>query len=286
MKREKDRQLYHIHIGAKNHLFAVNLKEVWQYRDLILLFTKRNFSLVYKQTILGPIWIFLNPFLTSIIYTFVFSGIAGMSTDGIPQILFYLCSNAVWTFFAGSVAKNANTFTANASVFGKVYFPRLTIPISNVLSSVIQLAVQMLLVLMVMGYYLIRGQVSPKWYAWVCIPVVIVHLGIMGLGVGIMISSLTTKYRDLAILVTFGMQLWMYATPVIYPISEVHHGILKRILMWNPVTVPIEVFRYAVLGVGHVEWKYSILSWLLTILTAVTGIVIFNQVEKNFMDTV
>ena len=194
-------QQYYTHISSKHSWFDLNLKEVWRYRDLIILFTKRNFVLTYKQTILGPAWIFLNPFITSIIYTFVFGGIAGISTDGIPQILFYLCSNALWLFFSSCVTKNAHTFVSNAGVFGKVYFPRLTTPISNVLSSVIQFGVQMLLVCIFLAYYVITGQVSPNWGAWLLIPFVLVHLGLMGLGFGIIISSLTTKYRDLAILV-------------------------------------------------------------------------------------
>lgn len=277
---------YHTHITAKHNWFDLNLKEVWQYRDLIILFTKRTFALTYKQTVLGPVWIFLNPFLTSIIYTFVFGGIAGMSTDGIPQILFYLCSNAVWVFFSGCVTKNASTFTANAGVFGKVYFPRLTTPISNVLSSVVQFGVQMILVIVFLIYYVIRGEVSPNWLAWLLIPLVLIHLGVLGLGFGIIISSLTTKYRDLAILVTFGVQLWMYATPVIYPLSQLGDGLLKKVIMINPVTAPMEVFRYAILGQGTIVPEYYMVSVIVSIVVAVFGVMIFNKVEKTFMDTV
>lgn len=283
---EKTSNLYHTHITAQQGWFDLNLKEVWQYRDLIVLFTKRTFALTYKQTILGPIWIFLNPFLTSIIYTFVFGGIAGMSTDGIPQILFYLCSNAIWVFFANCVNKNASTFTANAGVFGKVYFPRLTTPISNVLSSVIQFGVQMILVIIFLTYYVIKGQIAPNWCAWLMIPLVLIHLGILGLGFGIIISSLTTKYRDLAILVTFGVQLWMYATPVIYPLSQLGEGIMKRIIMINPVTAPIELLRYAILGQGTIVLQYYVISVIISLLVAVLGVMIFNRVEKTFMDTV
>lgn len=277
---------YHTHISAKNSILSLNLKEVWQYRDLIMLFTKRSFVLTYKQTILGPAWIFLNPFLTSLIYTFVFGGIAGMGTDGVPQILFYLCSNAIWTLFSTSVTKNATTFTANANVFGKVYFPRLTMPISNVLSSIIQFGVQMLLVAGFLVYYVAKGQVAPNWFAWPLIILAILHLGIMGLGFGIIISSLTTKYRDLAILVTFGVQLWMYATPIVYPLSQLGEGTFRTLIMMNPVTAPIEMFRYAVLGQGVIEPLCVIISWIITILVAVFGIMIFNKVEKTFMDTV
>lgn len=242
------KEKYHIHISAKQKMFELNLKEVWQYRDLIVLFTKRNFLLTYKQTILGPAWIFLNPFISSIIYTIVFGGIAGMSTDGVPKILFYLCSNAIWLYFSTIITKNANTFTQNANVFGKVYFPRLTIPVSNVLSAMIQFVVQMSMVSVFLIYYVMMGEVTPNWWAFLLIPGVLVHLGVMGLGFGIMISSFTTKYRDLAILVTFGVQLWMYATPVVYPITQIEDGFLKTMIMLNPVTASVEVFRFAVLG--------------------------------------
>lgn len=286
MNTSLETQKYHTHITSKHSLLDLNLKEVWKYRDLILLFTKKSFTVTYKQTILGPAWIFINPFLTSLIYTFIFGGIAGISTDGVPQILFYLSSNAIWGFFSTCVTKNATTFTANANVFGKVYFPRLTMPISNVLASVIQFGVQMILVVIFLVYYLMKSAVSPDWIVILAIPLVLLHLGIMGLGTGIIISSLTTKYRDLAVLVTFGVQLWHYATPIIYPLSEIEPGILKTLIMINPVTAPIEVFRYALLGQGTIVPAYYGLSVILTLMVAVSGIVIFNKVEKTFMDTV
>ena len=279
-------QKYHTHISSKSNVLGLNLKEVWKYRDLIVLFTKRNFVLTYKQTILGPAWIFLNPFLTSIIYTFIFGGIAGLSTDGLPQILFYLCSNAIWVFFSSCITQNATTFTANANVFGKVYFPRLTTPISNVLSAIIQFGIQMILVMFFLIYYTVNEQVAPNWKLWPLIPLVIFHLGLMGLGFGIIISSLTTKYRDLAILVTFGVQLWMYATPIVYPISQLEEGMFKTILMLNPVTTPVEVFRYVILGQGTVEPLHLSISLVIAIIVALLGIMIFNKVEKTFMDTV
>ena len=278
--------LYHTHISSKHRWFDLNLKEVWKYRDLIVLFTRRSFVLTYKQTVLGPAWIFLNPLISSIIYAFVFGGIAGIQTDGVPQLLFYLCSNAIWIFFSSCVTKNAQTFTANANVFGKVYFPRLTTPISNVLASIIQFGVQMILVLIFLAYYLVKGAVSPNWWAWLLIPVALVHLGVMGLGFGIIISSLTTKYRDLAILVNFGVQLWMYATPIVYPLSQLGDGLMKTILLINPVTAPVEVFRYAVLGQGTIVPAYLALSWAITALVALVGVMLFNHVEKTFMDTV
>ena len=277
---------YHIHISSKHNWYDLNLKEVWQYRDLIGLFTKRNFVVSYKQTILGPAWIFLTPLFSSIVQAFVFGGIAGIETDGIPTLLFYLCSNAIWAYFSTCLTNNANTFTANAYVFGKVYFPRLTTPISNVLSSIIRFGIQMLLVLMFMVYFLFRGEVSPNWIAWLMIPVELVHLGILGMGFGIIISSMTTKYRDLTVLVDFGVSLWMYLTPIVYPLSTVAEGWMKTALMCNPVTSAVEILRYAILGKGVIDWGFYGLSWLVTIVVAVLGIMVFNKVERNFMDTV
>lgn len=279
-------QLYHTHISSRHRLLDLRLKEVWQYRDLIILFTKRSFVVRYKQTILGPAWIFLNPLFSSIIYSFVFGGIAGISTEGVPSMLFYLCSNALWLFFSTCVVSNAKTFTENANVFGKVYFPRLTMPVSNMLSAVIQFGVQMTLVLGFLVYYLVRGEVHPNWAALLLIPLVLVHLGMLGMGCGIIVSSLTTKYRDLAVLVDFAVQLWMYATPIVYPMSELGSGWMRTILLINPVTAPVEVFRYAVLGQGALMPGSLALSWGITIAVLMIGIIIFNKVEKTFMDTV
>lgn len=279
-------QTYHAHISSSHRLLDLKLKEVWQYRDLILLFTKRSFVVKYKQTILGPAWIFLNPLFSSLIYSLVFGGIAGIGTDGVPPMLFYLCGNALWLFFSTCVVSNARTFTENAHVFGKVYFPRLTMPVSNMLSAVIQFGVQMILVLVFLGYYVIRGAVQPNWGGWLLIPVVLLHLGMLGMGCGIIVSSLTTKYRDLAVLVDFAVQLWMYATPIVYPLSTLGDGWMRTILLINPVTAPVELFRYAVLGQGAVMPETLALSWGITIVVLFIGIVIFNKVEKTFMDTV
>ena len=215
---------YHIHISSQHRWFQLNLKEVWQYRDLIYLFTKRSFVVSYKQTILGPAWIFLTPLFSSIVQAFVFGEIAGIETDGVPVLLFYLCSNAIWTFFSTCLINNANTFTENAYVFGKVYFPRLTMPISNILSCAIRFGIQMILVLLFMVYFLIQGQVAPHWAAWILIPLELVHLGVLGMGFGIIVSSMTTKYRDLGVLVGFGVSLWMYLTPIVYPLSIAAEG--------------------------------------------------------------
>lgn len=277
---------YHIHISSQHRWFQLNLKEVWQYRDLIYLFTKRSFVVSYKQTILGPAWIFLTPLFSSIVQAFVFGEIAGIETDGVPVLLFYLCSNAIWTFFSTCLINNANTFTENAYVFGKVYFPRLTMPISNILSCAIRFGIQMILVLLFMVYFLIQGQVAPHWAAWILIPLELVHLGVLGMGFGIIVSSMTTKYRDLGVLVGFGVSLWMYLTPIVYPLSIAAEGWMKTLLMLNPVTIPVEIIRYAVVGKGTFLWGYYGLSWLLTLAVALLGIMIFNKIERTFMDTV
>ena len=277
---------YHTHITSERKWFELNLKEVWKYRDLIVLFTKRNFTLTYKQTILGPLWVFINPFITSVMYTLVFGNIAKIGTDGIPHLLFYLTGNAIWTFFAGCVNRNSQTFTSNAGVFGKVYFPRLTVPISNVFYGMIQFFVQMIMVCFFLFYYVSTGMISTDWFNWLLIPIILIHLGILGMGIGIIISSLTTKYRDLGFLVNFGVQLWMYGTPIVYPLSQIGEGWLKQSVLLNPVTMPVEAFRYIVLGQGTVVPEYLVLSWIITFVSALLGIMLFNRVEKTFMDTV
>ena len=277
---------YHIHISSKHKWFDLKLKEVWRYKDLIWLFTKRSFTLSYKQTVLGPAWLFLQPFLSSVVYTFLFGGIIGMSTDGIPQMLFYLSTNSLWGYFAGCLSGNASTFTSNAGVFGKVYFPRLTTPISNVLASIIRFFIQLLMVFGFLIYFVITGEVSPNWYALVLLPFTLIHLGIMGMGFGIIISSFTTKYRDLTVFVGFGVTLWMYGTPVIYPLSQLSDGILKNIIIYNPVTPSIEIFRFALLGKGEILLLPLLISWIFTVIVAVFGIIVFNRVERTFMDTV
>ena len=279
-------QKYHTHISSEHKWFDLKLKEVWRYRDLIWLNTKRSFTVTYKQTVLGPAWIFINPIITSFIYAFVFGGIAGMSTDGLPQILFYLPGTAIWTYFSSCLVKNATTFTANAGVFGKVYFPRLTIPISNMLSAAITFGIQFIMVMIAVIVYTLLGQVSPNWWLFWVIPLVLIHLGVMGMGIGIIISSMTTKYRDLTVLVGFAVQLLMYATPVVYPLSQLSDGWMKTIIMINPITMPIELYRYALLGVGTLNWVYYAISVAFTLAVIIFGIMVFNKVERTFMDTV
>lgn len=274
------------HISAKHNLFDLKLNEVWQYRDLIFLFTRRNFATLYKQTILGPLWLFVNPLMTAIMNMVVFGSIAKLGTDGIPQLLFYMSGNAIWAYFSSCVTGNASTFTGNAGLFGKVYFPRLTVPLSNILSNGIRFGIQMILVMAVLLYYVVTGRIHIYPVRWLMIPALLLLLGMMGMGCGILISSLTTKYRDLSVLVGFGMGLWMYATPVVYPLSELGDGALRSLIMLNPVSAPVELFRYAVLGVGTVRPVSLAISVAFTVIVLLLGIIVFNRVERTFMDTV
>ena len=277
---------YHTHIEAKSGLFSVDFRELWKYRDLILLFTKRDFTLRYKQTILGPIWIILNPFITSVIYTIVFGHIAGISTNGVPQVLFYMGSNAIWSFFAACLTRTAGTFTSNAGIFGKVYFPRLTTPISTVISSAIDLFIQLLMFGLFWIYFLVREEIHPKWWGMPLLPVVLLQLGCLGMGFGVVVSSLTTKYRDLAMLVGFGVSLWMYATPVVYPMSQIQNPVLRTAVNINPVTQAVETFRFVVLGTGEISLFWWGVTVLITAVVLAGGVLLFNKVEKTFMDTV
>ena len=277
---------YHVHITSDNKHQGLKLGEVWRYRDLIVLLTKKTFTLTYKQTVLGPAWIIISPLLSSIAYMLVFGVIAGISTNGVPQILFYLASTAIWGLFSSAVTDNAATFIANAYVFGKVYFPRLTVPISNLLVGLIRFAIQMVLVLALIAFYVFQGVIHPNWLLWLTIPLVLVQLSLLGMGVGIILSSLTTKYRDLQILVSFGMQLWMFGTPVVYPLSQLGEGVLRTAVLANPATAPIEWLRYVMLGAGSVDMVALASSVVFTIVCTVVGILMFNRVERTFVDTV
>ncbi len=273
-------------ITSKRRWFDLNLKEIWKYRDLVRLFTKRDFILIYKQTILGPAWIVLQPLMTTLIYTVVFGGIAGIATDGVPQLLFYMGGSAVWGFFSSCLNKTATTFTSNAAVYGKVYFPRLVTPISNVLSAAINFGVQLAMFLAFWIYYLVTGQISPNYWGILLLPLVLLYLGLLSLGLGIIISSMTTKYRDLTLLVGFGVSLWMYITPVVYPISTMGDGLLRTLVMLNPVTCAVEAFRWMFLGAGVMDPVNWAVSTAIMVIVLFVGVIIFNRVEKTFMDTV
>lgn len=272
-------------IKPKTGWFDINLKELIQYKDLIVMFVKRDFKTLYKQTILGPLWIIISPLLTTLMFTVVFGNIANIPTDGVPQLVFYMLGTTVWTYFSTCLTKTSSTFTGNAAIFGKVYFPRLVTPISTVISGLINFGVQFLMFLGFMVYFMIKGSaIEPN--LWILItPLLLVQLAALALGFGIIISSLTTKYRDLAVLVTFGVQLWMYATPVVYPASQIS-GKLKTLMMLNPVSPIVETFRYAFLGSGSIPWSYLGISAITTLVVLFAGVVLFSRVEKTFMDTV
>lgn len=271
-------------IKPKNRLFDLQLKELWKYRDLIVMFVKRDFKTMYKQTVLGPLWILINPILTTLMQVIVFGNIANISTDGMPQFLFYMAGNTVWTYFSSCLTKTSNTFIGNANVFGKVYFPRLVTPISIVISGLITFGVQFAIFLAVDVYYAFNGIVHPNLLV-LLLPVLILEIAMFGMGCGIIISALTTKYRDLTVLVSFGMQLWMYGSAIIYPISSLPER-WGQLLMLNPIVPIVEAFRYAFTGQGTFSITYLSLSMLVAIVVLFVGTVIFNKVEKNFMDTV
>lgn len=274
-------------IKPHQKLWSVDLGEIWRYRDLIQLFVKRDIVVQYKQTILGPLWYIIQPVLTVIMNMVVFGGIAKMSTDGIPQALFYMAGNVCWLYFANCLNQTSNTFVANQNMFGKVYFPRLAIPIATVLSNLFRFGIQLALFIIIWIWFVARGaHVSVNVSTLVLLPVFIVMLAGLGLGFGILVSSMTTKYRDLRILFTFIVQLWMYATPIVYPISMVKEGTLRMLMLANPMTSIIEAFKYATLGQGYFSWGALGYSFAFMSILLVIGVVVFNKVQRSFMDTV
>lgn len=278
---------YHVHIEGGVSPVTNNIRDIWRYRDLISLFTKRTLTLMYKQTVLGPLWLVLRPFLTSVVYAAVFKGIAGLSTDGVPAILFYLTSHALWDLFASSLKKNSSTFLTNANIFGKVYFPRLTISISAMLTSLFEFLVELFMIALLLAYHAIRGEVSPNWHLLWLLPIVLIHVGLLGLGIGILISSLTTKYRDLTFVVDFGISLWMYVSPVVYPLSQLKGSAsLYRLYMMNPMVMPLELMRCILLGQGTLTLPMIVSSVLFTGFAVTVGVMCFNRVERSFIDTI
>ena len=272
-------------LRPKRNLLDINLRELWQYRDLIMLFVKRDFVSKFKQTILGPLWFIIQPLLTTIMFTIIFGNIAGIPTNGIPKMLFYMSGIVGWTYFSTCLNETSQTFIKNASIFGKVYFPRLALPISVVISNLVSFVIQFVFLLCFLVFFMVRGSdVSPNLLVlW--IPFLVILMAGLGLGFGIIISSLTTKYRDLTHLVTFGVTLWMYATPIIYPLSEIPQK-YRLLVLANPMTPVVETFRTALLGVGQINYLHLLYSLCFTIVLLAIGIVIFNKVEKTFMDTV
>lgn len=279
------KQKFQTVIEPKNKLLDLKLKELWAYRDLVMLFVRRTFVAQYKQTVLGPAWAIIQPLFTTVIFTLVFGNLAGLAPEGVPTFVFYLCGSIAWTYFSGCLTATSTTFTANSSIMGKVYFPRLVMPVSTVISQLIAFAIQSLFFIAFLVYYCITGaDVHPNIYMLLT-PALILQLALLGLGFGIIVSALTTKYRDLAMLVGFGTQIWMYLTPVAYDIGIIPERVMD-VYMLNPVTPVICTLRYAFLGVGELQLGYYLMSWAVTIAVVLVGLILFNRVEKTFMDTV
>ena len=272
-------------IGPVSGWFNVDVGELWQYRDLILLFVKRDFVAIYKQTILGPLWYLIQPLMTTLVFAMIFNQIAKLSTDGMPALLFYLSGIVVWRYFADCLQKTANTFVGNASLFGKVYFPRLVVPISVIISNLISFSIQLALFACFWLYYKYQGVGIQLNAAVFLMPFLVLHMATLGLGCGIIISSLTTKYRDLAQLVGFGVQLWMFLTPIVYPTSIIPDK-WKWCIVLNPMTPVVESFRFIFLGVGAVNGWSLLMSALAAAVILFIGVMLFSRIEKNFMDTV
>jgi lipopolysaccharide transport system permease protein len=272
-------------IRPKRGLLDLRLRELWRARELIMLFVWRDFVSVYKQTILGPLWYVIQPVMTTIVFTVIFGNIARLPTDGLPPFLFYMAGNTIWAYFSACLVGTSNTFTANAGMFGKVYFPRMSIPISVVISNLISFGIRFGIFLLFLAYFMISGSsIHPNW--WILIlPLLMFIMALMGLGIGIIVSSLTTKYRDLQQLVSFGVQLLMYGTPVIYPLSTIH-GAFRWLILANPMTPVVEVFRLAFLGVSAIAPIYLLYSAGFAVVVFLAGVLIFNHVQNNFMDTV
>jgi lipopolysaccharide transport system permease protein len=273
-------------IRPKNNILSLNFRELWQYRDLLSMFVRRDIVTVYKQTILGPIWYFLQPLLTMLVYVVVFANIAGISTDGIPQALFYLSGIIIWNYFSECFMQTSDTFSQNQDMFGKVYFPRLILPLSKVVSGLIKFFIQFLLFVGFYLYFLIIGtEIAPNIMFLITVPLLLIQMAALGLGLGLIFTSLTTKYRDLKFLVQFGVQLLMYATPIIYPISTIPDK-FKIYILLNPLSHIVETFKLAFLGKGEFLVGSMIYSLCFTLVILLIGILIFNKTERSFMDTV
>lgn len=280
----KDQQ-WDLIIKPKTGWFDIKLKEIWQYRELIGMFVKRDFVTLYKQTILGPLWYVIQPLFTTIVFTIIFNKVANIPTDKIPPFLFYMSGTVMWSYFSASLSRTSNTFNANASLFGKIYFPRLTVPFAGVIINLLQYGIQFALFLCFLFYFMLQG--APIHIRlWVfALPVLLLQMALLGLGIGILISSMTVKYRDLRFALGMITQLWMYATPIVYPLSLVPDW-LKSWYLLNPMVSIIECFRYAFLGTGTVAWSYIGVSWGITLVLLAVGTLLFSRVEKTFMDTV
>ncbi len=283
----KSIQNWDLIITPKRGWFDLNINEIWAYKDLLWLFVKRDFTTFYKQTILGPLWFFIQPLISTIVFSIIFNRIAKIPTDQIPPNLFYMSGIIAWNYFSSCLKSTSNTFTMNAGLFGKVYFPRIILPLSKVVSGLATFMVQFFMFLCFYFYYLISGNesINPSLITLVLLPIMIFQMAMLGQGIGMIISSLTTKYRDLTYLVTFGTQLLMYASPIVYPLSVVPDK-YKNIILLNPMTPIIEGFRQALIGSGHLDLNNILYSFSLCIVLFVLGLFIFNKVENTFIDTV
>ena len=278
-------QQWDIVIKPKSAWYDINLEELWRYRELIGMFIKRDFVTFYKQTILGPLWYIIQPVFTTLIFTVVFGNFAKIPTDDIPPFIFYMAGNIIWGYFAYTLDQTSNTFIANAAIFGKVYFPRLTIPVGIIVSGFIQFTIQFTLFLGFYLYFMFKETpITPSWWI-LAMPLILLQMALLGLGMGILISSLTTKYRDLRFAMGFLIQVWMYATPIVYPLTQVPQK-YRMFYACNPMVAIVESFRYAFLGSGVIQWSYVILGWVVTLTILMAGIVLFSRIEKTFMDTV
>lgn len=272
-------------VTSKRNLFSLKLKELWNYRDLILLFVKRDFKNTYKQTVLGPLWVVIKPFLSTTVFTVIFGMVANISTDGMPQFIFYMSGNILWSFFSSCLNNSSSVFLGNARIFSKVYFPRLAMPVVNIIYNLINFFIQFaMFIILIVIYMLFGANIHPNAIIWLT-PALLFMAAALGMGCGLIVSSVTTKYRDLGVLVSFAVTLWMYITPVVWPVSQVVEK-WRWIALLNPVAPIIETFRYAFLGSGSFYLQHLLISFGTAIILALLGMIVFNQVEKNFIDTV
>ncbi len=272
-------------IKPKTGWFDIDLQELWRYRDLIAMFVKRDFLTLYKQTILGPLWYIIQPLFTTLVFTIIFGRVAKISTDSLPPFLFYMAGNVMWGYFSTSLTATSNTFNSNAAIFGKVYFPRLTVPLATVIVNFLQFAIQLVLFLGFYFYFMMKGATINPTIWIVGLPVLLLQMALLSFGLGILLSSMTTKYKDLRFAMAFVVQLWMYATPVVYPLSQIPDWLLPYYVL-NPMVALVESFRYMFLGTSAVQWSQIGISWLVTVLLVFAGVVLFSRIEKTFMDTV
>jgi lipopolysaccharide transport system permease protein len=275
---------WNIVIKPKTSLFDIDFEAIWRYRDLLWIFVKRDIVTVYKQTILGPLWYIIQPILTTITFTFIFGKMANISTEGVPHLVFYLLGITIWGYFSECLTKTSNTFVANQGIFGKVYFPRVIVPGSLVISNLGKFIIQMFVFVVIWSFYYFQGDITPNWAIFL-LPLMVMFMGMIAMGFGMLFSSMTTKYRDLQFLLTFGVQLWMYATPVIYPLSTIPVQYQNYIKL-NPITSIVETMRYAFLGQGYFSWGLIGYTAIFAFFIMALGALVFNRVEKSFMDTV